>query len=50
MTLPRYEHGVTELVGQIATRLQVAVSASECRHVSERVQQLVVARAGFVST
>ena len=50
MTLPRYEHGVAELVGQIATHLQLAISASQCRHVSERVQQLVVARAAFVST
>lgn len=48
--LPCYEHGVTELVGQIATHLQLAISASQCRHVSEGVQQLVVARAGLVGT
>lgn len=48
--LPCYEHGVTELVGQIAVHLQLAISATQCRHVGEGVQQLVVARAGFVST
>lgn len=47
---PGDEYGVAELMGAIAVRLQVPIRATQRRRVGERVQQLVVARAGLVRT